>query len=245
MTNRSEAASGPRVSPAYALIRVGLIHIMASKGVSTNDIAAKLGVNRSYVIRLRGLVMEPQTDEEQRIADLAPEHSTALMRLGMGFALKPGFHTVLAGGDRSERIEKGVGGGRPRGSRSTQPAAPPLSEQAQEALAKAQSKLAYTPRKKGRPPVHPLAVAPQETIKEPPVGPNHKRAAQARSAAKAEAKAAEAAAALDRQDALPADVPAPKKKLGGAERKRLKKLREQEQQAALNLGAPPAPDTIL
>lgn len=102
----------PRCTPAFAVIRSALIHIMASgkNPVSTQEIADMLGVNRSYVIRLKDMPIKPATPAEKRIAKLAAEHIPQLQRLGFGFAFKDGLETTLAGGDRSHLENRG---GRP------------------------------------------------------------------------------------------------------------------------------------
>lgn len=118
MARKTETPVIDRVRPQYSVLRQGVIHAMASRGIPTADIAAALGVNRSYVIRLTDFGVKPLGASEKAIAKAAREYEAALRKLGMGFAFGEGFTTTLAGDDG----KRGKGGGRPR--KDAKPAKP-------------------------------------------------------------------------------------------------------------------------
>jgi hypothetical protein len=94
-----------RASSAFFLIQSILISMMTKAGTSTADIAAKLEVDRSYVIRLAsdGVVMAPTNAREQHLFNLATSEEFARKFQNMGLkGLLVGENTLitLAGGER-------------------------------------------------------------------------------------------------------------------------------------------------
>ena len=94
-----------RVSPAFFLLQAILIRNMAAAKLPTTDIAAALGVDRSYVIRIAqdGVVLAPSNGREQSILALATsdEHSKRIQNLGLrGLTGGLSLDITLAGGER-------------------------------------------------------------------------------------------------------------------------------------------------
>jgi hypothetical protein len=103
--NGASARSKPRVSPVFHVARLVLINAMAKARVPTEEIAAKLGVNRSYVIRQCVMETQPVNASERAIAKLAAEHEGHFRKLGLHGLLGEGFVTLLAGDPgREDRI---------------------------------------------------------------------------------------------------------------------------------------------
>jgi hypothetical protein len=102
------ARSKPRVSPVFHVARLVLINAMAKARVPTEEIAAKLGVNRSYVIRQCSMSTVPTNPSERAIAKAAAEHEGHFRKLGLHGLLGEGFTTVLAGDpEREDRVRAG------------------------------------------------------------------------------------------------------------------------------------------
>lgn len=91
-----------RVSPAFYTLRGAVIHLMArEKDTTTVEIAKRLGVNRSYVIRQTTLALKARTAAERRILKLAQEREGQIKRMGLGGLLgNEDVTTVLPGGER-------------------------------------------------------------------------------------------------------------------------------------------------
>jgi hypothetical protein len=60
-----------RCAPTFYVVRAFCIHFLAEQGMPTEEIAQRLGVNRSFVIKQASLVMKPRTAQEKRIFDMA------------------------------------------------------------------------------------------------------------------------------------------------------------------------------
>jgi len=114
--NGASARSKPRVSPVFHVARLVLINAMAKARVPTEEIAAKLGVNRSYVIRQCVMNTQPANASERAIAKLASEYEGHFRKLGLHGLLGEGFTTLLAGDPRREdsiRVVRLAGPGGP------------------------------------------------------------------------------------------------------------------------------------
>ncbi len=66
-----------RCAPAFYVVRAFCIHFLAEQGMPTEEIAQRLNVNRSFVIKQSSLVMTPRTEQEKRIFDIAKTMSEA------------------------------------------------------------------------------------------------------------------------------------------------------------------------
>lgn len=123
MSRNSES----RVSAPFAVVRAAIINVLASQKppMPTQKIAEKLGINRSYVIRLQSLSVKPVTPAEKRIAKAAAELGPALQRLGMGFIFKDDIVTTLAGGERPPVKAKSPPKAKPKAAAKSQPKAKP------------------------------------------------------------------------------------------------------------------------
>jgi hypothetical protein len=66
-----------RCAPTFYVIRAFCIHFLAEQGMPTEEIAQRLDVNRSFVIKQSTLVMTPRTEQEKRIYDIAKTMSEA------------------------------------------------------------------------------------------------------------------------------------------------------------------------
>lgn len=160
-----------RVNPAFYVLRQIAIHAAAKAGVATIAIAKALGIDRSYVIRQRTLMLKPRTPAERRILKLAGEHLPVIRRAGLGGLLGGAdIETTLAGGERpklgplAERRAKRV---EEKGAKKAKAA--PKAKKA-EPKAKAPAKAApKPPAKKVTPKVK---LPPQPKVKsEKPVAP--------------------------------------------------------------------------
>jgi hypothetical protein len=66
-----------RCAPTFYVIRAFCIHFLAKQDMPTEEIAQRLNVNRSFVIKQSSLVMTPRTEQEKRIFDIAKTMSEA------------------------------------------------------------------------------------------------------------------------------------------------------------------------
>ncbi len=105
-TNTTVTGKAPtdRVSPPFRLLQMLLIKFLAAEGVTTADIASRLDVNRSYVIRLveAGLTMVPASPREKTLFDLATDtYANKVQQMGLkGLLANVDHPIVLAGGER-------------------------------------------------------------------------------------------------------------------------------------------------
>lgn len=60
-----------RATPALHIIRALCIRALAAKGESTEAIAKRFGVNRSFIIKQSTIVLKPRTDKERLILKVA------------------------------------------------------------------------------------------------------------------------------------------------------------------------------
>lgn len=74
---RKSDARELRCAPTFYVIRAFCIHFLAEQGMPTEEIARRLNVNRSFVIKQSSLVMTPRTEQEKRIFDIAKTMSGA------------------------------------------------------------------------------------------------------------------------------------------------------------------------
>lgn len=164
--NDTKTITRDRVGPQFAILRMALIHIKAGRGEATREIAEALKVDRSYVIRLTSLSMKPTSPAEKAIMKLVQDEATGLQRLGMGFALKDGFETTLAGDDG----KRGHGGGRPRNdAKPKAPAKKASPAKKAKSAPKADSPKKASPPKAKAKPLAKKASAPKPTPEAKPV----------------------------------------------------------------------------
>lgn len=60
-----------RATPAFHIIRALCIRALAAKGETTEAIAKRFGVNRSFIIKQSTIVLKPRTDKERAILKVA------------------------------------------------------------------------------------------------------------------------------------------------------------------------------
>lgn len=60
-----------RATPAFHIIRALCIRALAAKGETTESIAKRFGVNRSFIIKQATIVLKPRTDKERLILKVA------------------------------------------------------------------------------------------------------------------------------------------------------------------------------
>lgn len=60
-----------RASSAFYIMRALCIHALAAKGETTEAIAKRFGVNRSFIIKQSTIVLKPRTDKERAILKVA------------------------------------------------------------------------------------------------------------------------------------------------------------------------------
>ncbi len=60
-----------RATPAFHIIRALCIRALAAKGETTEAIAKRFGVNRSFIIKQATIVLKPRTDKERTILKVA------------------------------------------------------------------------------------------------------------------------------------------------------------------------------
>lgn len=130
-------ATTMRMAAQFQVVRYAVIHAMAKAGISTQTIADKLKMNRSYVIRMQVMDMQPMTPQEKALMKAAAEYEPQLRKLGMGYAFGEGIETTLAGGDRMS-LPPEQRGGRP--SKDAKPKAKAPKAKAAKSQAKPASK---------------------------------------------------------------------------------------------------------
>jgi hypothetical protein len=139
-----------RCAPTFYVVRAFCIHFLAEQGTPTEEIAQRLGVNRSFVIKQSTLVMTPRTEQEKRISDIAKTMSESFRLANLdGLLLGRDLVTKLAG-------------------RSPVPPADPKSIERLKKRLKTPNALAAfstTPKKRGRPSAKKLKLnVPQEPL---------------------------------------------------------------------------------
>lgn len=126
-----------RVTPAFHIIRALCIRALAAKGETTETIAKRFGVNRSFIIKQATIVLKPRTDKERAILKVARS-----LAAGIDFT----FNDMLSGADIKTTL---AGAAKARVAKSPKP-------KAAKASAKASAKT-RKPRLKRATPQPPLA----------------------------------------------------------------------------------------
>jgi hypothetical protein len=95
-----------RCAPTFYVIRAFCIHFLAEQGMPTEEIAQRLDVNRSFVIKQSTLVMTPRTEQEKRIYDIAKTMSEAFRLANIdGLLFGRDLVTKLAGRSPSAAVK--------------------------------------------------------------------------------------------------------------------------------------------
>ena len=178
-----------RASPALQIVRQFLVRALASSGEPTVNIAATLGLSRSFTIKQAHIALKPRNAAERRILKVANEHRAKLQRMGIsGLLGGEDIVTTLAGGER--------------------PKLGPLAERRAK-REKAEKKTAKKPTPKKSAPKKAPTKAPEKKApkpKDPPkAAPKQKAPPKAKS--NAAAKAAETRAAKKPKEKVPAAAP--------------------------------------
>lgn len=95
-----------RASSAFYIMRALCIRELAARGETTEDIAKRFGVNRSFIIKQATIVLKPRTPKEAAILKVARSLATGISFTFEDMLTGADIKTTLAGAARPPKSAK-------------------------------------------------------------------------------------------------------------------------------------------